>query len=88
MVKETKNMFELKIIPYDKGTPPYRDGFYYCMCLDHHLTFSYNLVDVSFFHMKRFKVFFDDLHKDKKINKWLAEFSRKTHEISHKSRNF
>lgn len=77
MVKETENMFEMKIIPYDKGTPPYRDGFYYCMCADHYLTFSYNLVDETLFHVKRVKVLFDEMHKDKKISKWLARFSRK-----------
>lgn len=88
MVKEIENMFEIKITPYNEETNPYNEGLYYSMVLDNHVIFSYNLLENLFFHMQEFKGFDRRIHKDRHLTKWLARFSRKTHDTSHKNRYF
>lgn len=80
-------MFEIKISHYNKVVPPYKEKVYYCMALGNYVDFSYHLESNLSCQVQKFREFFKKLHKDKKINKWLARFSRKTHETSHKSRH-
>lgn len=88
-------MFEIKITPYNEETHPYKEktdpynkGLYYSMVLNHHVIFSYNLLENLFFHMQEFKGFDRRIHKDRHLTKWLARFSKENYETLHKGRNF
>lgn len=81
-------MFELKIFYYSEKIAPYDEGIYYSMVLDDYVEFSYHLESNLCCQVKKIKEFFEKLHKNKKVKRWLLTFSRKTYETSHKSRNF
>lgn len=82
MVKETENMFAIRILQYYKA-------MYYTVSFNDHVAYIPYLEKDLFYQVQKLRGFFKTLHKDKKVDKWLARFSRKTHENTyHKSRNF